>query len=95
MLRDDLSTIVARELRNIPRGSYAQNMYRMVYQQARLNGLGQKAELPNTAQAAHQCALETVRENHPDFVPLILNSTGTMTPPNTFGAVCLTVADQP
>ena len=39
----DFCTIVTGELAAIPRGHFYQNMYRMVYEQARLNGLGRQA----------------------------------------------------
>jgi hypothetical protein len=60
---------VAKELEAIPRGSPAQNLYRMVYEQVRLNGLGTRAELPDAPCAAHEVALRTVTELHPDFQP--------------------------
>ena len=60
---------VATELEAIPRGSLAQNMYRMVYEQVRLNGLGARAEVGSTSEDAHNFALQTVREQHPDFTP--------------------------
>jgi len=47
-------------------------MYRMVYEQARLNGLGRRAQLARTAAAAHDSALRAVREHQPDFVPVLL-----------------------
>ncbi len=63
-------TRVANELEAIPRGTVAQNMYRMVYQQARLNGLGSRPETGPTSEDAHAFALLTVREQHPDFTPI-------------------------
>jgi len=44
-------------------------MYRMVYEQARLNGLGTRPEVAATSQAAHEIALRTAREHQPDFQP--------------------------
>lgn len=61
---------VTRELEDIPRGSLAQNIYRMVYQQARLNGLGARPETGPTSADAHAFALRTVRAQHPDFEPV-------------------------
>ena len=72
MGRLDFSSIVTGELKTIPRGDFYQNMYRMVYQQARLNGLGRRAQLPSSPEAAHDCALRSVREDCPDFVPRLL-----------------------
>ena len=68
----DLCTIVTGELAAIPRGNFYQNMYRMVYEQARLNGLGRQAQLTGTAAAALDFALRTVRDYQPDFVPVPL-----------------------
>jgi hypothetical protein len=61
--------VVATELKAIPRGSPAQNMYRMVYEQARLNALGSHAEIEGTQIAAHNLALRIVRQHQPDFQP--------------------------
>jgi len=68
----ELSTRVAEELTVIPRRGFFQNMYRMVYQQARLNGLGRGAKIADTAADAHEFALRLVREHQPDFVPELL-----------------------
>ncbi len=40
---------LANELEALPRGTLAQNIYRMVYQQARLNSLGSRPRLDPTA----------------------------------------------
>ena len=64
--------LVAQELEAIPRGGLDQNMYRMAYEQARLNGLGSRPEVAAAGQAAHEVALRLVRERKPDFVPLLL-----------------------
>jgi hypothetical protein len=61
--------LVAKELEGIPRGGPDQNMYRMVYEQVRLNGLGPRAQVGATPQAAHEFALRTVREDQPSFEP--------------------------
>jgi len=65
MGRSDFSTVVTRELTIIARGDFYQNMYRMVYEQVRINGLGTKAKVEATPQAAHGFAVRTVREHHP------------------------------
>jgi hypothetical protein len=49
------------------RGSPAQNLYRMAYEQPRLNGLGARAEIGPTTEDAHAVAIQTVRKHHPDF----------------------------
>jgi hypothetical protein len=64
-----LRALVATELDAIPRGGPDQNQYRMVYEQVRLNGLGSKAQVEATPQAAHDFALRTVRGHHPNFQP--------------------------
>jgi hypothetical protein len=69
----EVSTTVVDELATIPRGDFNQNMYRMVYQQARLNGLGRRAQIAGTASAAHETALRSIREHQPDFVPVMLS----------------------
>jgi hypothetical protein len=61
---------VATELEAIPRGDPAQNMYRMVYEQARMNGLGARAEIGPTAADAHAFAVQAIREQNPDFIPV-------------------------
>lgn len=68
----ELLTVVAEELAAIPRGDFYQNMYRAVYEQARLNGLGRRAQIAGTADAAHEVALRSVREQRPDFFPVLL-----------------------
>jgi hypothetical protein len=68
----ELLAIATEELAAIPRKDFYQNMYRTVYQQARLNGLGRRAQIAGTAAAAHEIALRSVREQKPDFVPVLL-----------------------
>jgi hypothetical protein len=67
-----LRALVAQELDAIPRGGLDQNIYRMAYEQARLNGLGSRPEVEATSQAAHEVALRLAREKQPDFVPVLL-----------------------
>jgi hypothetical protein len=61
----------AKELRRVPRGSFAQNMYRMLLQQYLMNSLGKAPEVLDFP-AAHAAALRSVRESHPDFEPVVL-----------------------
>jgi aspartokinase-like uncharacterized kinase len=68
----ELNALVTEELVAIPRGGFYQNMYRMAYEQARLNGLGSRPEVAATSQAAHEVALRLVRQQQPDFVPVLL-----------------------
>jgi len=70
MTNDEMQALVTEELKDIPRGEPGQNIYRMAYEQARLNGLGSLAEIPPTALAAKQLALQTVRETYPNFEPM-------------------------
>ena len=65
----DLRALTAKEIETIPRGGLDQNMYCMVYEQVRLNGLGSKAQVEGTAEVAHGFALRTVQEHNPDFQP--------------------------
>ena len=48
-------------------------MYRMIYEQARLNGLGRRAQIASTASATHEFALRAVGEQQPDFIPVLLS----------------------
>lgn len=64
-----LRALLSTELENIPRRGLAQNLYRMVYQQAHLNGFGAGAEIAPTSEAAHKFALARVLEHDPAFVP--------------------------
>ena len=68
----ELDALVTEELATIPRGGFYQNLYRMVYEQARLNGLGRRAQIAGTAPAAREFALGVVRQQQPDFVPQLL-----------------------
>jgi len=68
-MNGNLRALVAKELEAIPRGGPDQNMYRMVYEQVRLNGLGSQAQVDATPQAALEFALRTVREHAADFQP--------------------------
>ena len=67
-----LDALVSEELAAIPRREFYQNLYRMVYEQARLNGLGRRAEIAPIAVVAHDFALRLVREQQPDFIPELL-----------------------
>lgn len=69
MNKTELRVILAQELEGIPRGSISQNLYRMIYFDIRLNGFGMQPEVPATRRAAHEFALQKVRESDPDFVP--------------------------
>jgi hypothetical protein len=60
---------VDRELRAIPRGDVPQNLYSAAYEQARLNGLGSKAQVGESPEDAQVAALAAIRAHHPDFVP--------------------------
>lgn len=70
-MTDRIRAQVARELEAIPRGSLAQNIYRMAYELARLNGLGANPQLPSTAVAAHEVALKAARGMDPEFKPTL------------------------
>jgi hypothetical protein len=65
--------LVAQELQAVPRGGLDQNIYRMGYEQARLNGLGSRAQIAATPWAAYQLALRTVRKHYPNFQPRLLS----------------------
>lgn len=65
----EMNALIAGELLSIPRGPHgsAQNMYRMVYQLSRMNGLGRKPEIARSAAAAHATALRVTRSHYPGF----------------------------
>ena len=67
-----MNPLIVEELTRIPRGSFPQNVYRSIYEQARLNALGRHPEVGPDPADAHAVALKTVRESHPDFVPTLL-----------------------
>jgi hypothetical protein len=69
-----LTALVTEELEVIPRGDFYQNMYRMIYEQVRLNGLGCRAQIAGSVTAAHKFALRAVREQQPDFAPELMGS---------------------
>ena len=78
----EMQALVARELKNIPRGDLWQNMYRSCYQQARLNGQGKNATIAATPEAAHERALAAVREVNTLFVPILLSTDAKQPPPS-------------
>jgi len=58
---------VKSELTHVPRGEAGspQNLYRAVYWIARMNSIGSRAQIPPTAEAAHEMALRCVRTSDP------------------------------
>lgn len=68
----DLNDQVVTELTHIPRGSLAQNLYRAIYQEARLNALGARPQVGPSPADAHAVALEAARTSDPSFTPTIL-----------------------
>jgi hypothetical protein len=64
-----MTTRLREELGYYPRGNRgsAQNVFRSVYQMARMNSMGRKAELPNSATAVREFALGLVRKLFPGF----------------------------
>jgi hypothetical protein len=69
----DVRALVKEELKRYPRGGASQNLFRAVYEMTRLHGLSRKSTIPGTPEAAHDAALETVRKQHPDFEPRIID----------------------
>lgn len=67
-----MKAVIAEELARIPRGDLPQNVYRSIYEQARLNALGRRPEVGPDPADAHAVALMAVRESHPDFIPTLL-----------------------
>jgi hypothetical protein len=58
-------------LAKVPRGSIAQNLYRMAVQQCTMNSLGRKPQIPRSPQAIHRAAVRIVRRQFPAFVPVV------------------------
>lgn len=70
----DVRALVKEEMKRYPRGGASQNLFRAVYEMTRLHGLSRKSTIPGTPEAAHDAALETVRKQHPDFAPRVIDS---------------------
>ena len=68
-MTDDLKAVVFAELRRIPRGSPPQDLYRIVYALARMNGVGNKGEVSAPAPEAREFAVHIVQQRYPEFVP--------------------------
>jgi hypothetical protein len=60
---------VRDELKHIPRGPIDQNLFRAVYQSARMNSMGKKAETPNSKEAVLRDCLEYYKKRYPNFDP--------------------------
>jgi len=60
---------VEEELRHIPRGNEAQNLFRQVYNVLRLKSLGRKASKKKTKEEVFVEAIREVRKIYPDFFP--------------------------
>ena len=71
MSPSEMRAQTATELNRVPRGAFAQNMYRMLLQQYLMNSLGSSPAVLGPS-AAHAAALRSVRESFPDFEPVIL-----------------------
>ena len=65
---------VKSELAHVPQGEAGspQSLYRAAYWMARMNSLGSRAQVPPTAEAAHELAFRCVRTSDPklaEFTP--------------------------
>jgi hypothetical protein len=67
----EMNAQTAAVLENVPRGSIAQNMYRMALQQYTMNSLGRKAEISPSPQAIHDAAVRIVRQHDPGVTPIV------------------------
>lgn len=61
--------VTKAELEHIPKGDINQNMFRAVYQSARMNSQGSHAQHPNSKEAVMKSCLEFYRKRYPDFEP--------------------------
>jgi hypothetical protein len=64
---------VHRELDHFPRGSRGspQNYFRAIFWAVRAHGLGRRATIPPTFDAALGLATRLIRQHFPDFVPTV------------------------
>jgi len=60
---------VKKELEHIPRGNLPQNELRMYYWPLRMNSLGKKAKSNETKEDILRRSIDSVKKDHPDFVP--------------------------
>lgn len=60
---------VHEELKHIPRGSIQQNMFRALYEMARMESMGKKARTPNSRQAVMKACLDHYKKTEPNFEP--------------------------
>jgi hypothetical protein len=66
-----MNTMIADELKVIPRGKLPQNLFRSDYQQGRLNALGSNPEMGPLPADERAVALQVVRASYPDFTPVV------------------------
>lgn len=67
----EMNAQAAALLEKVPRGSIAQNLYRMALQQCTMNSLGHKPQISRSPQAIHCAAARIVRQQFPSFVPVV------------------------
>ena len=60
---------VHEELKYIPRGPIEQNMFRALYEMARMESMGKKARTPNSKEAVLKACLDHYKKTDPDFDP--------------------------
>lgn len=65
--------VISRELARFPRGTRgsAQNHFRAVFWEARAHGLGRRATIPPTFDAAVDLATQIIRRDFPGFIPTV------------------------
>lgn len=66
----EMNTETAGLLAKVPRGSVAQNLYRMALQRYTMNSLGRKPQISRSPQAIHCAAARIVRQQFPGFAPI-------------------------
>jgi hypothetical protein len=64
MTPQEMNAVVAEELQHYPRGpgGEAENVFRAVYQNLRMNSLGGRPAVPNSAEAVRHAAIRLIRE---------------------------------
>lgn len=57
------------ELKHIPRGGLEQNLFRALFESARMNSLGKQAQRPNSKKAVLKACLDHYKKTDPNFEP--------------------------
>ena len=67
----EMNAQTAAVLEPVPRGSVAQNLYRMTLRQYTMNSHGRKPGITASPQAIHDAAVRIVRRSYPGFTLVV------------------------